>query len=183
MLVLLLAGALIVGVWWFGLRPHESPTDMPAPAAAPTAPARPAEAFPMIVESVHDGDTIRAHVDTPNDVVTDLASTRIRLLGIDTPEISPELDCWGAEATTSLAELLPPGSTVWAAPDVEVLDQYGRHLLYLWTDDGRFVNAELLAQGDARVEIYRPNTLHEGLFRSLEAEAQAAHAGRWGACA
>lgn len=183
MLAVLIAGAVIVGVWWFGVRPYsEVCCADPATTAAPTAPARPTDAFSMTVESVHDGDTLRAHVAAPNAVVTDLGSTRVRLLGIDTPEISPELDCWGAEATTSLSELLPPGSTVWAAPDIDVYDQYGRHLLYLWTDDGRFVNAELVAQGDARVEVYAPNTLYEGLFRNLEASARAADAGQWGAC-
>ena len=136
----------------------------------------------MTVESVHDGDTIRAHVDAPNAVVTDLESTRVRLIGLDTPEISPAVECWGGEATASLTALLPPGSTVWAAADLEVLDQYGRHLLYLWTPDGRFVNAALVAQGDGAVMVFAPNTLHEQLFRSLEAEASAAGRGLWGAC-
>ena len=61
-------------------------------------------------------------------------------------------------------------------------DQYGRHLLYIWTADGRFVNGELVAGGDARTEVYRPNTLHEAVLRTLEAQAHAASAGRWGVC-
>ena len=63
-----------------------------------------------------------------------------------------------------------------------MLDQYGRHLLYLWTPDGRFVNAELVSQGDGSVMVFAPNTLHESLFRALEAEASAAGRGLWGAC-
>ena len=136
----------------------------------------------MTVESVHDGDTLRARVPVPNAVVTDLESTRVRLIGLDTPEISPSLECWGTEATARLTALLPPGSTVWAAADIEVLDQYGRHLLYLWTPDGRFINAELVAEGDGTVMVFAPNTLHEQLFRALEAEASAAGRGLWGAC-
>ena len=112
----------------------------------------------------------------------DVESTRVRLLGIDTPEISPEPDCWGSEATAKLTALVPPGSTIWVAPDAEVHDQYGRTLLYVWTPDGRFVNGELVAQGDARVEIYSPNRSQEALLRSLESAAVAADAGRWGAC-
>lgn len=180
MVAVLVAVAVVVGVWW-ALRPDGGDRDAAATAAA-TTPPRPPDAFEMTVESVHDGDTLRAHVDAPNAVVTDLESTRVRLLGVDTPEISPELDCWGAEATASLAELAPPGSTIWAAPDVEVFDQYGRHLLYVWTPDGRFVNGELVAAGDARVEVYEPNTRHEDVLRTLEAEARAADAGQWGAC-
>ena len=94
-------------------------------------PGVPAGAFEMTVESVHDGDTLRARVAAPNAVVTDLESTRVRLIGLDTPEVSPVAECWGGEATDSLRALLPPGSTVWAAADLEVRDQYGRHLLYL----------------------------------------------------
>ncbi|TDN90642.1 thermonuclease family protein [Microbacterium sp. BK668] len=180
-LVLVVAGGV---AWWYGMR--DEATVAPSASAAPTAPAAmpapPDEAFRMTVESVHDGDTLRAHVDAPNRVVTDLSSTRVRLLGVDTPEISPEPECWSAEATARLAELTPPGSTIWVAPDVEPLDRYGRHLLYVWTPDGRFVNGELVARGDARTEVYAPNTLHEPLLRSLEAGAHAASSGRWGAC-
>ncbi len=39
------------------------------PGAAPTMPAIPSDAFEMTVESVHDGDTLRARVAAPNAVV------------------------------------------------------------------------------------------------------------------
>lgn len=179
---ILCLGAVAIAIWWFV--PREAP--VPAPVAPPTTaavmPGIPADAFEMTVESVHDGDTLRARVSTPNAIVTDLESTRVRLIGLDTPEISPVPECWGAEATGRLTALLPPGSTMWAAADLEVLDQYGRHLLYLWTPDGRFVNAELVAQGDGAVMVFAPNTLHEPLLRALEAEAAAAGRGLWGAC-
>jgi micrococcal nuclease len=170
-----------VGIWWFVSR---GIIDTPSPAASPaqTLPGIPANAFEMTVESVHDGDTLRAHVSAPNAAVTNSESTRVRLLGVDTPEISPAPECWGDEATARLTALLPAGSTVWAAADREVLDQYGRHLLYLWSSDGRFVNAELVAEGDGTVMVFAPNTRHEGLLRSLEAEASAAQRGLWGAC-
>lgn len=182
-----LAGILLVvlagtALWWFigrGDAPEAAPT---AGATTAAMPAIPADAFEMTVESVHDGDTLRAHVATPNRVVTDQETTRVRLLGVDTPEVSPEVECWGAEATASLTSLVPVGSTIWVTTDVEPQDQYGRTLLYVWTPDGRFVNGELVAGGDARVEVYSPNRTHEELLRSLESTAVAASAGRWGAC-
>jgi len=179
-LVLAIAGAAL---WWFAGRDEGSGevADAP-PGAAPTMPAIPADAFEMTVESVHDGDTLRARVAAPNAVVADLESTRIRLLGIDTPEISSPPDCWGSEATAKLTALVPAGSTIWVMPDAEVHDQYGRTLLYVWTPDGRFVNGELVAQGDARVEVYSPNRAHEELLRSLETTAAASASGQWGAC-
>ncbi|GAA5093096.1 thermonuclease family protein [Microbacterium yannicii] len=179
-LVLAVAGAAIW--WWAGHDRDSAEVGLATPGAAPTTPVIPSEAFEMTVESVHDGDTLRARAATPNAVVTDVESTRVRLLGIDTPEISPEPDCWGSEATAKLTALVPPGSTIWVAPDAEVHDQYGRTLLYVWTPDGQFVNGELVAQGDARVEIYSPNRSQEALLRSLESAAVAADAGRWGAC-
>lgn len=178
-LVLVIAGAAL---WWLVGRGDGTAGRAPAPGAIATMPPIPPGAFEMTVESVHDGDTLRAHVATPNEVVGDLESTRVRLLGIDTPEISPELDCWGAEATAKLASLVPPGSTIWAAADVEVHDRYGRTLLYVWTPDGRFVNGELVGAGDARVEVYSPNRAQETLLRSLESAAAAATLGQWGAC-
>lgn len=179
-LVLVLAGA---AVWWFlGRGQDAAEVAVLSPGSAPAMPAIPADAFEMTVESVHDGDTLRARVAAPNAVVGDLESTRVRLLGIDTPEISPELDCWGAEATAKLTALVPAGSTIWVAPDAEVHDQYGRTLLYVWTPDGRFVNGDLVAQGDARVEVYSPNRSHEALLRSLETTAVASGAGQWGSC-
>lgn len=179
-LLLVLAGAAF---WWFFGRTDGRADIAPTvPGAAPTMPGIPAGAFEMTVESVHDGDTLRAHVAAPNEVVGGLESTRVRLLGIDTPEIAPELDCWGAEATAKLASLAPAGSTIWVAPDAEVHDQYDRTLLYVWTSDGRFVNGELVAQGDARVEVYSPNRAQESLLRSLESAAAASGAGQWSAC-
>jgi len=169
--------------WWFvghGDRGTQAPPVLPGSVA--TMPPIPADAFEMTVESVHDGDTLRAHVAAPNAIVGDLESTRVRLLGIDTPEISPQLECWGEEATAKLTSLVPPGSTIRVAADVEVHDRYGRTLLYVWTPDGRFVNGELVAEGDARVEVYSPNRSQEALLRSLEVAAADADAGQWGAC-
>ena len=176
---ILCLAVLAIALWW--LIPRD-PTAAGPPPTAQALPAIPEDAFAMTVESVHDGDTLRARAVTANDVVTDVESTRVRLIGLDTPEISPVLECWGGEATDRLTALVPPGSTVWAAPDREVLDRFGRHLLYLWTPEGRFVNAELVSAGDATVMVFAPNTLHEALLRSLEAEASSAGRGLWGAC-
>ena len=165
-----------LAIWW--LVPRAAAPEQPEISA----PGMPADAFEMTVESVHDGDTLRARVATPNAVVTDLESTRVRLLGVDTPEISPAPECWGDEATDSLRAMVAPGSTVWVAADRDVHDQYGRHLLYVWTSEGRFVNAELIARGDGVVMVFAPNTRHESFLRTLEAAASGAGRGLWGAC-
>lgn len=160
---------------------HASHATAPASAPAHGVPARPPEAFPLTVRSVYDGDTIRAQTP-PNGVAATSNPIRIRLIGVDTPERTPTPQCWAEEARRHLAALLPEGSTVWAAPDHDTWDHYGRRLFNLWTDDGRFVAHELVAAGDARAIRIRPNVAHYDLLAAAQATAQANRIGRWGAC-
>jgi endonuclease YncB( thermonuclease family) len=159
------------------------------PAAAPQVgatvadiPSRPGDAFPLTVGHVFDGDTIEAQMQVPNDVVTTSRPIRIRLIGIDTPEGTPTPECWAEEARDHLRRLLPEGSTVWAAPDVDSWDRYDRRLFNLWTGDGRFVNHELVAAGDAEAMSVRPNVAFEDLLAGAQSRAEASGAGQWGAC-
>ena len=187
LLWLALAAILGVGIWFgtSGERAPHSPESGAAAASAPDVPgvpAAPADAFTLIVDHVVDGDTLVARATAPNAVVPDTDLVRIRLIGIDTPEGAPELECWADEAREHLRALLPAGATVRAAADVEWRDRYDRALLYLWTEDGRFVNHELMAAGDAEVMTVAPNAAHEPLFLAARDAAVAGGLGRWGAC-
>lgn len=172
-LVVLAVGATLWLTW-----PGDAaePTDAVAPTVG--IPTRPADAIPFTVVSVWDGDSLRAVPDA--DGTGD--EVRVRLIGIDTPERTPDEECWALEARDALVELLPVGATAWGAPDRDPYDRYDRALLYLWTDDGRFVNYELVAAGAAEALLVRPNDAHIELFRETETSARAAGAGRWGAC-
>ncbi len=155
----------------------------PAVTATPaSAPPRPDDAFALTVEHVFDGDTVEVRIAVPNDVVPTTNPVRVRLIGIDTPEGTPSAQCWADEAREHLRTLLPAGSTVWAAPDTEWRDRYDRALLYLWTEDGRFVNHELMVAGDAEALLIEPNGAHFALFSAAEVSARAEGVGRWGAC-
>ena len=141
---------------------------------APTdVPARPADAFAVTVSSVWDGDTLRARVTTPHDLIRTTDDVRVRLIGIDTPEVSDPAECWGAEATAHLEALAPAGAVLWASFDVDPLDRYERYLLYLWTEDGRFINGELVAAGDAETLTVAPNDEYAALFAAAEQTARA----------
>jgi micrococcal nuclease len=131
----------------------------------------PSDATRATIEYVHDGDTV---------FLTD--GRKVRLLGINTPEIGDERECYGDEATSELRRLLPEGSLVWVLSDIEELDQYGRSLLFIYTDAGTNVNIELLDLGAAEVEMYDPNWLFEDELEQAEADARAANLGLWGAC-
>lgn len=153
-----------------------------APTDASGVPPRPETAVAVTVDYVHDGDTLFVYPEQSTAVLGSTEKTKVRLLGIDTPEVGEDAECFGAEATDALRALLPEGSTAWALTDTNPTDKYGRSLLLMWTDDGRFVNNELLLGGSATVLQIDPNRAHTELFRQSEAAASAAGAGLWGAC-
>jgi micrococcal nuclease len=131
----------------------------------------PLGATPATIEYVHDGDTL---------FLTD--GRKVRLLGINTPEIGDNRECYGDEAAAALRQLLPEGTAVWVLPDVEPADQYGRSLLFIYTDDAININLEMLGLGAAQVEMYSPNLLFESEILAAEREAQSAGLGLWGSC-
>ncbi|WP_324651046.1 thermonuclease family protein [Georgenia sp. H159] len=116
----------------------------------------------VTVTEVVDGDTIRVALD--GDEVP------VRLLNIDTPETDgpyTEAECLGAEAAAFLADLLPAGTEVRLAQDVEPQDQYGRQLAGVYLED-LLVNAEVARQGLGVPVLVEPND-------RFHAEVVAAH--------
>ena len=130
------------------------------------------------VVRVVDGDTV--------DVDLGGRAETTRLLGIDTPEtVDPDapVGCFGPEASDRTKELLPAGTAVRVARDVEARDRYGRLLVYLTrVRDDLFVNRSLLADGFARPLSIAPNDAHRAELAAASAEAQASGRGLWGAC-
>jgi micrococcal nuclease len=67
--------------------------------------------------------------------------------------------------------------------DEESRDVYGRLLAYVFrTEDGLFVNLELVREGFGSVLLIPPNTAFSASLRTAEAEARSAGRGLWGAC-
>ena len=191
-----LVGVLVIGVLGFiaaqqlGLTPAlesilGAPVDGSSDSTEPVDGGilvRPGEAVAMIVDYVHDGDTLFLRTDQPNALVATTVAVKVRLLGIDTPEVGDRAECFGDEATEQLRTLLPDGSRTWITADQDPVDQYGRSLFYLWTEDGRFVNYELVAGGAAESLMIAPNDAHYPLLRAAEDAATTAGTGLWGAC-
>jgi micrococcal nuclease len=121
------------------------------------------------VERVSDGDTIRL-----------VGLGRVRLIGIDTPEVYGRDECYGPEASAFVERLLPPGSAVRYRVGTEARDRYGRVLAYVWLDDGRFLNALLVARGYAQPLTIPPNVDFADRFRELARVAREAGRGLWG---
>lgn len=167
--VLAVVAALAVGLFIGSRYPAQPPT--PAANGAQQSNGIPAAATEATIEYVYDGDTL---------FLTD--GRKVRLLGINTPEIGDNPECWGDEATALLRQLLPEGTHVWVLPDIEPLDKYGRSLLFIYRDDATNINLELLRQGAAEVEMYAPNLLYQQDVEQAEAQARAANVGMWASC-
>jgi micrococcal nuclease len=130
-----------------------------------------ARSDPVLVHPVIDGDTI------------DVTSVgRVRLLGIDAPEIGRVFDTpapFSVQAKDRLSSLV---SHRWIRleQDGETRDAYNRRLAYVFLEDGLFVNAVLVREGLARVTArVRLERLDE--LKRAEGEAQAFRRGMWGA--
>jgi micrococcal nuclease len=95
-----------------------------------------------------------------------------------TPEVYGVVQCYGPEAS-AFAKRLLTGRRVRYAIGVEPHDRYGRTLVYLWLEDGRFVNELLVARGYARTLAIAPNTRYAARFRLRAAEARLAGRGLW----
>ncbi|HEX7834961.1 MAG TPA: thermonuclease family protein, partial [Pseudolysinimonas sp.] len=128
------------------------------------------------------GDSCAGQVRPDGDTLFLTDSTKVRLLGIDTPEVGENLECYGNEATDELRSLVPDGSRVMILADVQPLDQYGRSLLFVYAEDGKLVNLELIEDGMAEAVVLPPNVLFADELEAAEDHAQAAGAGMWGAC-
>lgn len=119
-----------------------------------------------MVTQVIDGDTIIIE-----------GGYRVRYIGIDTPEIHPEVEAFGMEAWQANRRLVE-GKEVRLEGDLSETDKYGRLLRYVYVND-IFVNAELVRQGLAKANAYPPDIKYQNYLEDLETEARQAGRGIW----
>ena len=126
------------------------------------------------VVRVVDGDTIH--------VVVAGRREKVRYIGVDTPEATSAVECFGPAATAFNRRLVGSGR-VRLSLNAEHRDRYGRLLAYVRrAGDGLFVNAELVRRGYATPLRITPNVRHAGRFAALALEARAARRGLWRTC-
>jgi micrococcal nuclease len=125
---------------------------------------------PYRVERVVDGDTL---------VLED--RTRIRLLGVNTPETKvPDLpvDPLGVEASEFMERELT-GKAVRLEYDRERLDDYERVLAYVWLGP-RLINEELIRKGYSKAVTRHPySETMKRKFRAAEERAKGDGVGMW----
>lgn len=126
------------------------------------------------VYKVIDGDTFYCYDENRNEV-------KIRLIGIDTPEtrnrFKKKKGYYGIEAKNYLTELIL-NKTVKLEFDLDKYDQYNRVLAYVYLD-GKFINAELVKNGFARIMTIQPNSKYAELFYELQVKARENKIGLW----
>jgi micrococcal nuclease len=121
-----------------------------------------------IVTKNTDGDTLRLS-----------GIGRVRLIGVDTPEVYGGAECYGREASAFTKRVLPPGTRVRYRFGIEPRDRYGRALAYIWLRDGRFFNLMLVERGYAQVLTVPPNVDYADRFLAAQRRARANERGLW----
>ena len=166
MITTILTACLVLWQSYFGtgMARIESPF---VPAATTTA----------TVVQVIDGDTIDVEIKGST------KTTRVRYIGIDTPEPYAEgvPEC-GSEAASLRNQELVSGQAVTLIPGTDPHDKYGRLLAYVYVGD-IFVNETLIREGYATLMMIQPNTLYQNHFNNLYKNARQEKIGIWATCA
>ena len=115
------------------------------------------------VVCVIDGDTVKLADDT-----------RVRFVGMDTPEINQK----GHDEATSALINLTNNTRIRFEKDISDKDQFGRLLRFVYANDV-FVNLAQVKLGWARAKDFPPDTSRSALFHAAEAQAHIDHVGLW----
>ncbi|HVB65561.1 MAG TPA: thermonuclease family protein [Nitrolancea sp.] len=133
------------------------------------------------VVRVVDGDTIIVDIDGSQE--------RLRLIGMNTPELNkPDgpAECYATEATKRTQELVDAANgRVQLERDVSESDQYGRMLRYVWLvnpDGMQMLNEALVEGGFARAVTYRPDVKYQSILNREQNDAKNHNLGLWNVC-
>lgn len=128
-----------------------------------------------------DDKTVKTVLDGDSFELTD--GTKIRLIGIDAPDVETD-DCFSAEATSHLKELLPADKAVRLVYDTTRTDRFNRTLAYVYRlPDALFVNVAMARDGFAREQTANSNTARQDEIATAVADARTASRGLWQSCA
>ena len=127
------------------------------------------------VVRVVDGDTIIVDIDGEE--------TRVRLIGIDTPEsVNPDesKNTEAGDLASAYTKELLSDETVYLEYDIDKTDDYDRTLAYVYLSDGvTMVNKLLLENGYASIMTIQPNSKYANDFYELQKAAQENQIGIW----
>ena len=135
------------------------------------------------VARVIDGDTLQLE-----------SGERLRLIGIDTPEMHESNKLYADSRRTKkdintikllgrkayeFTRNLVEGKRVSLEFDVEKYDRYNRLLAYVYLKDGTFLNTKIIEEGFAQPLTIPPNVKYADLFLNLYQQARLKKKGLW----
>lgn len=123
------------------------------------------------VRHVHDGDTL-----TLDD------GRRVRIIGLDTPELGRDgrpPQAYAVAARDALRALLRHDARVHLRYGTDRRDHYGRTLAHVYLMDGRDVAAVLLRAGLATALVIPPNLSGVACYQAAESAARTQGRGLW----
>ena len=127
------------------------------------------------VQRIVDGDTIEVRLVSGR-------RERIRLIGIDTPELRPP-GCFGAEARAAAHRLAYRKRVRIVGDQTQATrDRYGRLLAYVVLPSGTDLGRQLIAGGFGRVYVYSRPFVRLAGYRAVENQARSLSRGLWRGC-
>ena len=157
--------------------PYYYETVLPDSGSTTTQPKPSVIKQKAVVTRVVDGDTIDVRLGNGK-------TKRVRLIGIDTPEVYGGVECGGKKASASMRRLTPAGTPVVLVsdPTQDKVDRYGRLLRYVMKS-GRDMNRAQVNRGWATVYVYNNNPFKRVAgFRKSQRAAIADGRGIWSLC-
>jgi len=146
--------------------------------SACASPSQPLDGSTAVILEVIDGDTVVASLSG--------ITERIRLLGIDTPEVARDgapAECGADLATDALSVILPIGSRVSLRREIVGRDHYGRILAHVIPAGSDRPSAPTMAErGFARAMPVEPNTALSDTIERAVSSAKSARRGIWALC-
>lgn len=149
---------------------HPRFSDIPSASATLVQPSVRAYRYKHYIANVYDGDTITLR-----------NGERVRLLGINTPEIKSRFrqdEAGGQTAKKWLQEKLSYGE-VFLEFDTQQRDKYKRLLAHLLLENGEHLNKEIVRAGLASLSIVPPNLSYAAELKKAETYAQQQSVGIW----
>ena len=119
-----------------------------------------------------DGDTIHTQ-----------KGQKLRLLHINAPELNPTnskaAEAYAEASLNKLQQLTGKGSTIYWVYDSLQKDRYKRDLVFVFNQQGQFINYQLIVSGLAQTLIIPPNQMYWKCIQQAEQRAIKAKKGIW----
>lgn len=134
--------------------------------------------YPELKDKEYEVTTIKRIVD--GDTFVTSSGQKVRMIGMNTPEVFGEAQYYGQEASDFSKQQLE-NKTVYLFKDVSDTDKYDRLLRFVFIkDDPIMFNETLIVEGYANTMSLPPDVLYTKRFSLLKSEAQDSQVGLWG---